>query len=157
MHCFLGSPSKKFLPFLGQDSYRLDQDCKILDQQGKNPLKNLDIIARMQDAVRLPRGRRDCQLFLLICDRTVRNHLLVCLCCRLGSHSHTRSKWCVYFQTAAATPQGEDLIRGRPLIERDILFQTTMVDGDWLWMTILYSNGKKCMCVHASGCELVCC
>ena len=36
-------PSKKFLPFLSQDSYHLDQDFKILDQQGKNPLNNLNI------------------------------------------------------------------------------------------------------------------
>ena len=41
-------PNKKFLTFLGQGSYYLDQDSKILDQHCKNAL---DILARLQDAV----------------------------------------------------------------------------------------------------------
>ena len=34
----LRAPSKKFLPFLGQGSYPLAQECKNLDQQGKNAI-----------------------------------------------------------------------------------------------------------------------
>ena len=40
--------SQQKVPFLGQGSYHLDQDSKILDQHCKNAL---DILARVQDAV----------------------------------------------------------------------------------------------------------
>ena len=46
--CCIIYPNKKFLTFLGQGSYYLDQDSKILDQHCKNAL---DILARLQDAV----------------------------------------------------------------------------------------------------------